>query len=63
MTKKPTITETETKILEYVRIQGITSEDEIADSLNLHIIDVLNALYGLEKKGIVKRVEGSPLGN
>jgi DNA-binding MarR family transcriptional regulator len=60
---KPTLTDTEAKILDFVRVMGFAKEEDIAETFNLHIIDIKNALLELEKKGIVKRVEGSPFGN
>ena len=47
----------EFEIVDYVKSHGVASEDEIAQALNLHIIDVLEALFELEKKGLAKRVD------
>jgi predicted transcriptional regulator len=49
--------DSKSEVIGYLKIHGIADEDEIAQALNLHIIDVLDALLGLEKKGIVKRVD------
>lgn len=52
------------QIIDYLESHGVASEDELAQKLNLHIFDVLNALFELEEKGVTVRVdEVEPLGN
>jgi predicted Rossmann fold nucleotide-binding protein DprA/Smf involved in DNA uptake len=45
------------EITKYLKNHGIAGEDEIAQALRLHIIDVLDALFELEKNGKVRRVD------
>jgi DNA-binding MarR family transcriptional regulator len=58
----PRLSEPKLRITEFLKGCGNASEDEIAEALHLHIIDVLGALLELEKKGFVKRFdnESSP---
>jgi DNA-binding Lrp family transcriptional regulator len=55
--KIPKSSETESEIIDYLQNNGVASEEEIAQALNLHIIDVIDALLELEKKGIALRVD------
>ena len=43
-----------TRIIEYLRVHEGATDEEVAGALNLHIVDVLDAVIELEKKGIVK---------
>jgi predicted ArsR family transcriptional regulator len=62
--KIPNSSDPKSEIVDYLKSHGIVSEDEIAQALNLHIIDVLDALLELEKKGVTVRVdEVESLGN
>jgi transcription initiation factor IIE alpha subunit len=53
------------EIVEYLESHGIASEDELAEALHMHILDVLNILFEMEEKGIVRSVpdESSPDSN
>jgi predicted ArsR family transcriptional regulator len=42
-----------TRISEYLAAHDNATEEEIAQALNLHIVDVLNALIEMEKEGEV----------
>ena len=42
------------RVLRYVREHPGCTEDEIAQALRMHILDVLEALYILEDQGLVK---------
>ena len=62
--KTPKSMNPKSEIIEYLQRHGIANEDEIAQALNMHIIDVLDALLELEKKGVTVRVGGGlPLEN
>ena len=43
------------RVLRYVREHPGCTEDEIAQALRMHILDVLEALHVLEAEGLVKR--------
>jgi transcription initiation factor IIE alpha subunit len=43
-----------TRVIEYLEQHKIATEDEIAEALNLHIVDVLDILHSLEKDGKAK---------
>jgi len=49
--------ETKKRVLNYVIEHPGAEDSEIAEKLNLHIIDVMAALVILEEEGLVKRVE------
>jgi len=46
----------EERVFEYLGKHPGALEDDIAKDLELHIIDVLNAIHGLEKRGKIKEV-------
>ena len=46
-----------TRISEYLEAHDNATEEEIAQALNLHIIDVLNVLVEMEKQGEVTSEE------
>jgi len=49
--------ENATRIIEYLKHHESATDEEVAAALNLHIIDVLDAVIELEKKGIVKSID------
>jgi transcription initiation factor IIE alpha subunit len=54
--KVPKSLNPKSKIVDYLESHGIASEDELAEVLHLGIIDVLNILFEMEEKGVVRRV-------
>ena len=46
-----------TRVLEYLETHDSPTEDDVAKDLNLHVVDVLDALHELEKEGQVKSQE------
>jgi DNA-binding Lrp family transcriptional regulator len=48
------------RILKYVSDNPRSTEDDIAEALNLDVITVLDVLHGLEREGVLKSEE-SPL--
>jgi transcription initiation factor IIE alpha subunit len=42
------------RVVDYLEKHKITTEDEIAEALALHIVDVLDILHSLEKEGKAK---------
>jgi len=49
------------QVLRYVTEHPGASDDEIAEKLNMHIVDVISALLLLEEEGKVKSIEESKL--
>jgi len=46
-----------TRILNYVKAHVGATEDDIAEDLDMHVINVLDALITLEKEGLVKNTD------
>ena len=42
------------RVVDYLEKHKIATEDEIAEALNMHIVDVLDILHSLEKDGEAK---------
>ncbi|RLF98116.1 MAG: hypothetical protein DRN49_06430 [Thaumarchaeota archaeon] len=49
------------RVLRYVREHPGCTEDEIAQALRMHILDVLEALHILEAEGLVRGEEIPPI--
>ena len=47
----------ESRIVNYLKAHDGATEDEIAEALGMHVVDVLDALATLKKEGSVKSTE------